>query len=313
MDKIKIGLFGAGGISSRVAQGITESEVCRLAAVAARDIGRARSLAAKFGVEEYYGDYQQLLESDIEGVYIVTVNSMHFQHIKLCLEHGKHVICEKPMLVDQKDIDYLYELADKNNLLLLEAMKCRYLPTVAKIKSMLADLPYPRELLATFCRDEPFSKQYDHSYYDPHFGGALKVIGCYVLSWALELFSEPLVEENLQQLFHHGVDNSCWLYLKNNKGLFMQLGCSVDYDRDNQALITGQGYQIKIRDFWKALDIELWLDGKLSETFKTDIGSEFRYQVDYFGQAIKNADWQQENRRQRDFLKQIAGYYPTSS
>ena len=312
METIKLGLFGAGGISSRVVKGIVQSENCKLTLICSRDINKARQLAEQFDVANYSDDYNDLFKDDIDGIYIVTINKLHYQHIKLCLENKKHVICEKPMLFNEKEIDELYDLADKNNVLLLEAMKCRYLPTVSKIKQLLNDYPYPRNVTATFCRDEPFSKDYNHSYYDSEYGGAMKTIGCYVYSWIFELFPEKVIESDLQLNIHNGVENEAWLYLKNEKEMFMQLGCSVNYNTDNLAVISGDNYQIKIRDFWKDFDIEVWQKDKIISSYKEDIGSEFAYQVDFFGETIKKADWLKVNQLEREFLKRVVSYYPTS-
>ena len=68
--------MGAGGISERVARGIIESSDCELTFVAARDVKRAKALAAKFGVEKY-GDYEQLFKEDVDGVYIAVIDRYH--------------------------------------------------------------------------------------------------------------------------------------------------------------------------------------------------------------------------------------------
>jgi len=312
MAKIKIGMLGAGGISSRVAAGIKQSENCELARVCSRDINKAKKLAEAFSVPDFSDDYSDLFKDDIDAVYIVTVNKMHYEHIKLCLANKKHVICEKPMLSDKTEIDELYDLAQHNNVMLLEAMKCRYLPTLAKVKELLKDYPYPQTLSATFCRNEPHNQDYNGNFYDVKYSGAMKDIGCYVYSWAMELFPEATVDSSLQRSLSHGVDTDAWLYLKNDKGLYMQLGCSVIYDCENVGLITGDNYQISVRDFWKTCEIEVRQGNRLSASFKEDIGSEFAYQVDFFGATIKKAAWNEVNQREREFLKRIVDFYPTS-
>jgi len=312
MEIIRMGLLGAGGISQRVTAGIVQSKYCQPVIVCSRDISKAKVLAEKFNIEKYSDNYEDLFNADIDAVYIVTINQMHYQHIKMCLQHRKHVICEKPMLIKKEEIDELYDLADKNNVLLLEAMKCRYLPTVAKIREILKNYPYPNNLYATFIRDEPFAKDYTHSYYDPLYGGTQKDIGCYVYSFALELFPEETVLYDIQTTEQQGIDTEVWLYLKNNKGLFMQLGSSVNYNTDNVAIISGNGYQIKIREFWKTFAIEVYQGKEMVASYQKDIGSEFAYQVDFFATTIKKANWLNVNKREREFLKRIVALNPTS-
>ena len=311
MDKLKIGILGAGGISSRVAAGITQSYNCVLAFVGSTDRQRAKNLAEKFGVSEY-GNYEELLNADIDAVYIATINRLHYHHIKLCLANNKHVICEKPLLSNNRELTELYKLAQERDLLLLEAMKCRYLPTVNKVKELLAAYGKPLEVTATFCRQEGALSDLHHAFYDPLYGGALKDVGCYVISWVLEVFPAKLVDCQLQQRFRQEVDVESWLELRNSDGIKFSLGCAVDYDKDNQAVIQGKDYQIIVRNFWKSYDIEVWRDGKLTESYRKDLGSEFAYEVQYFAEVIEKADQQAVDRAECDFLKRVIDLYPTS-
>lgn len=312
MEKVRIAIMGAGGISSRVAQGIKESKNCIISRVVSRDLKRAKTLADKFEVLSYSDNYSDAFLDDIDAVYITTINELHYAHIRECILHRKHVICEKPMLVDFNEVKELYDLAREYDVMLLEAMKCRYLPTVTKVKEILKDLPKPHYLTATFCRDEWFARDENHWFFNPTYGGAFKDIGCYVLSWVFEIFPAEAVEYNLQQLFGKGIDIESWLYVKNEEGLFMQLGCGVNYNADNMALICGDDYQIKVRDFWKSYNIEVYKKQKLVREYKEDIGSEFSYQVDYFGEIIKKAAWSKTNATQILFLERIISFYPTS-
>lgn len=92
----------------------------------------------------------------------------------------------------------------------------------------------------------------------------------------------------------------------------MQLGCADSYNTDNVAIISGNNYQIKVRDFWKSYDVAFYQNNKLVKTFKEDIGSEFSYQVDFFAETIIKADWQRVNRHELAFLTKIIAFYPTS-
>lgn len=303
--------MGAGGISGRVARGIIESDNCELVFAASRDIDKAKALAEKYQITDY-GDYEKLFKADIDGVYIAVIDRYHYPQIKRCLENGKHVICEKPMLIKEKEITELYELANSRNLLLLEAMKCRYLPTIDKVRELLAGRIKPTLLTATFCRNEIDGFSENSFFYDKEYGGALKSVGCYVLSWALDLFPQKIIDRELKEVCKDGVDTESWLKLKNKDGMTMDLGCSVTFDFVNQACISGEGYLIRAFDFWKSYHIEVWEDDVLTAEYQEDIGSEFRYQVDFFGDTIKKAQQLSVNEREEIFLKEIASYYPTS-
>ena len=108
---MKFGILGAGFIAAVMAdtlcrmaqQGETGAE---LYAVAARDIGRARAFAAEHNVPKAYGSYEEMLRDPaVEVVYIATPHSLHYRHIKLCADHGKHILCEKPFTVSARQAE----------------------------------------------------------------------------------------------------------------------------------------------------------------------------------------------------------------
>ena len=99
---MKVGIIGAGAIAGTMAGTIREMDCAQNYAVAARDYGRAAEFAQTYGFEKAYGSYEELVEdAGVELVYIATPHSHHYEHIKLCLNHGKHVLCEKSFTVNE--------------------------------------------------------------------------------------------------------------------------------------------------------------------------------------------------------------------
>ena len=93
---MKLGILGAGGIASTMAKTVAGMKDVEAYAVAARDLERARVFAQKYEVKKAYGSYEEMLADDEVGlVYIATPHSHHYLHAKMCLEAGKHVLCEK--------------------------------------------------------------------------------------------------------------------------------------------------------------------------------------------------------------------------
>ena len=74
-----------------------------------------------------------------DAIYIATPNALHYETCKLCLEHGKHVLCEKPFTINAEQAKELYALAEKKQLFIMEAFWIRFLPLYAKLQQMLAD------------------------------------------------------------------------------------------------------------------------------------------------------------------------------
>ena len=96
MDKLKVSILGAGRIAATMAETLAKMDDVISYSVAARDLDRAQAFAEKYGFEKAYGSYEEMLQDDgTDLVYIATPHSHHYEHALLCLNHGRHVLCEK--------------------------------------------------------------------------------------------------------------------------------------------------------------------------------------------------------------------------
>jgi len=124
----------------QVLPAITEAENGVLSAVASRDVGKARALADRFGAPHAFGSYEELLASDtVDGVYIPLPTSQHVEWTTKAIRAGKHVLVEKPLALDAKDIEPLIKLRDKHKVLVCEAFMVIYHPQWIKVKELIAD------------------------------------------------------------------------------------------------------------------------------------------------------------------------------
>lgn len=84
----------------------------QLAAVGSRHMDSAKAFSREYDIPRFYDSYEALVnDSDVEAVYVATPNSLHYENCRLCLEHGKHVLCEKPFTINEKQAQELYRLA----------------------------------------------------------------------------------------------------------------------------------------------------------------------------------------------------------
>ena len=151
---MKLVIFGCGRIANRIARSCKMVEGLGLVGFASKDPQKAKEYCETYNCEKY-GDYDHFLDSDVDAVYIATYNRSHYELIRRCLEHGKNVICEKPMLFSIKDNHELFELARKNDVLLMEALKSVFLPINIKIRQMVKDkvIGDVEEIYAAFMRN----------------------------------------------------------------------------------------------------------------------------------------------------------------
>ena len=138
MGKIKIAILGAGSIARQMAYTISNMDNVDAYAVAARDFERAEKFAKEYGFEKAYGSYEAMLKDEnVDLVYIATPHSHHYEHSMLCLNHGKHVLCEKAFTANAKQAEEVLKLAESKKLLITEAIWTRYMPMAKTLNEVI--------------------------------------------------------------------------------------------------------------------------------------------------------------------------------
>jgi predicted dehydrogenase len=138
-----------------------------------------------------YGSYEDLVQDpDVDVVYISSPHSHHFQNCMLALEHGKPILCEKPLTVNSKQARVLYDEAKKRNLFLMEAVWTRFFPLSTAVRQCIQDGAIG-EVLRVYVDNSTgvdVSKlPPTHRYLDKGLaGGALLDIGIYPLIWVFQ-------------------------------------------------------------------------------------------------------------------------------
>ena len=137
MEKINWGVMGTANIArGQTIPGMTKAENCNLYAVAGRDPEKAQRFREQFGFGKAYGSYDELLEDPgVEAVYVPLPNTLHYEWAKKALEHGKHVLCVKPITPTAREAEELFRTAEANHVLLMEAFAYLHSPFIAAIKA----------------------------------------------------------------------------------------------------------------------------------------------------------------------------------
>jgi predicted dehydrogenase len=118
---------------------IVDSENGVLSAIASRDLSKAKALGERFGARHAFGSYEELLASkEVDGVYIPLPTSQHVEWTAKAIEAGKHVLVEKPLALDAKDILPLIKQRDSKKVLVCEAFMVVYHPQWIKVRDLIA-------------------------------------------------------------------------------------------------------------------------------------------------------------------------------
>jgi predicted dehydrogenase len=273
-------LIGPGGIAQRFAQALPAVPGAELAAVLGRDPARAQAFAERYATPgaaqpRVLSDAAELLaDARIDGVYIATPHAQHGEWAQRCLQAGKPVLCEKPLVPNLAQAKALVALAREQNVFLMEAVWTRFLPIYAVLQRWLAEqaIGEIRGMQSSFC----FPNVYDpaHRLYNPALaGGALLDIGIYnltvtrwVLQQALGACPEARAIHATGLLAPTGVDQRVAATLDFGQGLSSQFICAVDTRADNGFRIFGSRGSIELpQHFWQATQAVLHRDGQPSE------------------------------------------------
>ena len=281
---VNIAVMGCGNIAHRVAKGIQFCTDCNLVGFASNSLEKAKEYAQQYGAE-IYGDYDRILnDKSVDAVYICTYNQSHYDLIKTSLKHGKHVICEKPMLADTDELNELFDLAESKGLVLMEALKSVFLPVNVKIKEMIdnGEIGEVKYITASFSRNEfDRSPQWTK---DEKYGGVLKDLGTYCVG-TMNYFmgkkpnSSVIEKSEVPVTFAHGL-----LDYGTAQGYFQ---VSNTMDGENALKIYGDKGQIVEKDFWKSSYAVCSKEDTINP-INCQMLSDFYYEVKHFVNLIEN-------------------------
>lgn len=136
MRKLNWGILGLGQIATEFAEAF-DVENAVLYAAGSRNDEKAAAFAKNYALEKSYGSYDALLEDpSIDVVYIATPHSHHAELILKSLEHGKHVLSEKAITMNNDQLTQAMKLAKEKKLVLAEAMVIYHMPLYRKLKEI---------------------------------------------------------------------------------------------------------------------------------------------------------------------------------
>lgn len=193
MNICRFGILGAGNIANYFCNGVKLTEGAEVVAVASKDAARARAFAQRNAIPDAYGSYDELLRrEDIDAVYIATTHNFHLELIRLALNAGKHVLCEKAMVLTEADAREAFALAKEKGKFLMEAMWSRFLPQYQMARQWIKDGRIGAVQSAACSIGFRANQDPEGRILNPSLaGGALYDIGVYAIEPLTYLLGEP--------------------------------------------------------------------------------------------------------------------------
>lgn len=211
---MKLGILGTGKIVQEFLS--ISSKLNKIEITAVCNVRASKDTIVQFAkendIKEGYHNFEELLASDVDTIYIALPNHLHFSFAKKALEARKHVIVEKPFTTNYKEAIILSDLARSKQLFLFEAITNQYLPNYKKIKEWIPSLGNVKIIQ---CNYSQYSSRYDSfkegnvlPAFDPKFsGGALMDLNIYNIHYVVGLFGKPNQVEYYPNIVN-GIDTS---------------------------------------------------------------------------------------------------------
>lgn len=158
-NPLRIGIIGTSFVSDWICEAVSMSENCEISAVFSRDLCRGKAYAEKQSIQACFDDEEAFLSSDaIDAVYVASPNIAHYRQTLRALEHGKHVLCEKPLAINAAQAERMIALAHEKGLILLEAIRPVHDPFLTVLRENLHKVGRIRRATFEFCQ---YSSRYD--------------------------------------------------------------------------------------------------------------------------------------------------------
>jgi dihydrodiol dehydrogenase / D-xylose 1-dehydrogenase (NADP) len=268
------GVLGPGRIAVRFTNDLKRLPDARLLAAGSRSLAKAQEFITQQGGARAYGSYEELLsDPDIDAIYVSTPHNLHREHAIMALEHGKPVLCEKPMEANAARVREMVQAARRHNVFLMEAMWTRFLPVIAGVRGWIdaGRIGEIRLLASNFGFRTPWDPE-NRLLSLSLAGGATLDVGVYVMSLAHMLLGVPSDIRARALIGETGVDEVTSMILGYPGGAMAQLSCAVRANISDGARIYGTEGSIDIPAFWHATRATLEVPGQDPEVITGEAG-----------------------------------------
>ena len=286
----RVGIIGTGRIAERF---IPEAKL--VSGISTQGVYNPHTKSAERFADKweinFYKDLEEFYQAS-DVVYIASPHETHYQYIKTSLEHQKHVLCEKPMVLQKKQAEEVFEYARERKLILLEGIKTAYCPGFHKLLGIACSgiIGNIRNVEACFTKLE---NQQRRELVDKQYGGSFTEMGSYVMLPIFKLFGKDYTSLQFDSIRDEkGLDLFTRATLSYPSGIATAT-CGLGVKSEGRLLIAGtKGYIVAEAPWWKTTYFEVHYENaekieKYSEIF---LGDGLRYEISDFLSMINGSN-----------------------
>jgi len=297
--KLRWGILGAARINQQLMPAIVAAKNGELVAIASRRPGAAAETLAQYAPQEkqvtIFDSPESLLKDDsIEAVYIPLANKDHAEWAIKAIEHGKHVLCEKPMALTVADIEAIEKAATQHNVTVMEGFMYRFHPQHARVKEIIDSgiIGNVRSVKSCFSYTMQPAREYRIDNTIENGSGAMWDIGCYAIHAArLPFYNDsPLAISAMAKHISTGADVSCNGIIDFGDGKYAHFDFSFEHARRAEYEIIGTKGGLKCHNVWakqaETPIISWWTESGQQCQETLPLANHFLLEVEHFNQCI---------------------------
>lgn len=263
MKAMRWGILSTGVIAKNFAQTVKAmGEEVILHAVASRTMDKANEFADAYGIEKRYDSYQALAnDPDVDIVYVATPHSRHYEDMKLLIEAGKPILCEKSFTANAKQAQEIYALAKEKGVFVMEAFWTKLIPLYREIEAWIASgaIGEIRALTAQY----GYTTAREARKFDAQLaGGTLLDIGVYAVGFACMMLGYSFDDVQSQLIMNSQKTDATDAILLRRGSAVAQLTCAIGSYIPLHAAVYGTKGWIDIPEFKNPQKATLHVDGQ---------------------------------------------------
>ena len=284
---VRLGIIGTGRIARRFVDESKYVSGVSPGSVYNPHISSAENFCTRFHLESFTDDFDVFVKN-IDAVYIASPHETHYDYAKRALQQKKHVLCEKPLAFSAGEARELFDIAEENGVVLMEAIKTAYCPGFVQMVSIARSgiIGAIRDVESCFTRLIPPGTRETT---DAAYGGSFTEYGSYTLLPMIKLLGKDFEDIRFESLrAENGVDIYTKAFLRYKNG-FALSKTGLGVKSEGQLLISGtQGYILAPSPWWltKGFEVRYENPNKIDRYVSTFLGSGLRYELSDFVHII---------------------------
>ena len=296
-QRIKWGIVGLGGIAHKFANDLTLVDGADISAVASRSIDKAKAFQKEYNANHAFGSYDELFKcQDVDVIYIATPHTSHKELSIKAMNHGKHILCEKPVGMNRAEVEEMISVAKKNKVFFMEGLWSRFNPAIKKAKDLvdgnsIGKIGYLHADFAFYALQRPEEGRL----LNPNLGGgSLLDIGIYPIFLSYLLLGKPNKILSSSKFYKTGVEiQTSMIFEYTNAQAILYSG--LISGSKMEAEISGSKGSIFLDPQWHAAQgYSVKTDGELQHVAMPTTGNGYTYEIEEVHSCLKSGKLESE-------------------